>query len=396
MAGSDRSISVDAIRGLIIFTMVFVNDLASVRAAPWWMKHFSPGNASGMTFVDLVFPAFLFIVGMSVPLAFESRARRGERLAVTMLHAVLRTLQLLFIGVLMVNSSRYITQFGIRPRWWELSMYLCAVLAFLAPPSAPRRSRFAAIVAKAIGFVGLIALAAIFRTSEGQWLRPAWWGILGLIGWAYLVCCTVWIASFNRRWLLFVYAAALLSLFILDRRGAFDGWWIDKWVDIGSTLGTHACIAVLGAALGSILRSDSTVISPRQRLTFAGSMIAACAVAALLLHRPWGINKNAATPAWGLWASAATTVLWLVLYATIDVIRRRRWARPFAAAGASALLIYLLHPILYNVIELAGWNAYWNLGQSTALIGIARSLTCTVFLCAIAVVLTKNGARLKL
>ena len=55
-----------------MFTMIFVNDLAGVspNTVPWWMRHF-PGNGNGMTFVDLVFPAFLFLVGMSIPSALE-------------------------------------------------------------------------------------------------------------------------------------------------------------------------------------------------------------------------------------------------------------------------------------------------------------------------------------
>ena len=60
--------SIDVLRGLVMFTMVFVNDVAGVHGIPAWMKHHHPDNASGMTFVDLVFPAFLFLVGMSIPL----------------------------------------------------------------------------------------------------------------------------------------------------------------------------------------------------------------------------------------------------------------------------------------------------------------------------------------
>src|SRR5437016_4807964 len=69
-----RTASVDVLRGLVMFTMVFVNDIAGARGLPGWLKHFhnTPKHPSGMTFVDVVFPAFLFIVGMSIPLAIES------------------------------------------------------------------------------------------------------------------------------------------------------------------------------------------------------------------------------------------------------------------------------------------------------------------------------------
>src|SRR5882757_4362970 len=77
-----RITSIDALRGFVMFTMIFVNDLAGApkRLVPDWMVHFSDRHrgGSGMTFVDLVFPGFLFIVGMSIPFALGSRLNKGE------------------------------------------------------------------------------------------------------------------------------------------------------------------------------------------------------------------------------------------------------------------------------------------------------------------------------
>src|SRR6516162_6940732 len=75
-ATGGRIASVDALRGLTILLMVFVNDLG--RGAPSWMHHIQPPNADGMTLADIVFPWFLFIVGISIPLAFE-RAEAGGK-----------------------------------------------------------------------------------------------------------------------------------------------------------------------------------------------------------------------------------------------------------------------------------------------------------------------------
>src|SRR5580765_5507087 len=81
MAQPIRLTSIDALRGFVMFMMIFVNDLAGAgRVVPDWMVHFSDRNhgGSGMTFVDLVFPGFLFIVGMSIPFALGSRLNKGE------------------------------------------------------------------------------------------------------------------------------------------------------------------------------------------------------------------------------------------------------------------------------------------------------------------------------
>ena len=100
-----RITSIDALRGVVMFTMIFVNDIAGIspKIVPAWMRHFK--GRSGMTFVDLVFPGFLFIVGMSIPFALGGRLRAGEAWWKTMLHVIGRTLSLLFIGILMVNDE---------------------------------------------------------------------------------------------------------------------------------------------------------------------------------------------------------------------------------------------------------------------------------------------------
>lgn len=70
-----RVLSIDIFRGLTMLVMIFVNDLAGVQGLPWWNYHI-PSGVNGMTYVDVVFPAFLFIVGMAIPLAVERRLEK--------------------------------------------------------------------------------------------------------------------------------------------------------------------------------------------------------------------------------------------------------------------------------------------------------------------------------
>ncbi|WP_315820042.1 DUF5009 domain-containing protein [Paraflavitalea speifideaquila] len=74
---TQRILSIDVFRGITILVMIFVNDVAGVSGIPSWMKHV-PADADAMTFVDLVFPAFLFIVGMSLPFALNNRLAKGD------------------------------------------------------------------------------------------------------------------------------------------------------------------------------------------------------------------------------------------------------------------------------------------------------------------------------
>src|SRR5580693_517223 len=133
-----RVTSIDAARGLVMFTMIFVNDIAGVsnKIVPAWMRHFK--GRSGMTFVDMVFPAFLFIVGMSIPSALGGRLRAGEPTWKTLLHVVTRTLSLLLIGILMVNDETPGRDMaGLSPDVWAVLMFLCAIFAFcsVSPPA---------------------------------------------------------------------------------------------------------------------------------------------------------------------------------------------------------------------------------------------------------------------
>ena len=206
-----RITSIDALRGFVMFMMIFVNSLSGAgKIVPDWMVHFSDRHrdGSGMTFVDLVFPAFLFIVGMSVPFALGGRMAKGQPVWKTFGHVAIRTLSLLFIGILMVHETPDTAALGWSGDWWCVLMYLSAIAAFcsIAPrPSAPASSGIVcstvSICVRLAGLAALVWLAFAFRGAKGQriiTLAPFsvdtdWYGILGLIGWAYLVTTIVFL-----------------------------------------------------------------------------------------------------------------------------------------------------------------------------------------------------------
>ena len=206
-----RVTSIDALRGLVMFTMIFVNDLAgaSPRIVPGGCAT-TPAGGNGMTFVDLVFPAFLFIVGMSILFALGARLGRGEPPGKTLLHVVTRALSLLLIGVIMVNESPDSGTMGWSAPLWSVLMFLSAILAFssLSPASRPdpgarrgRVGRGAATAVRVLGWAALVGLAFAYRGADGHRIitlspfsvHTEWYGILGLIGWAYLVAAVVFL-----------------------------------------------------------------------------------------------------------------------------------------------------------------------------------------------------------
>jgi heparan-alpha-glucosaminide N-acetyltransferase len=401
--------SLDVLRGLTILVMIFVNDLAGVPGAPASMKHFSPHDGDGMTFVDVVFPAFLFIVGMSIPLAIGRRLDRGDPPWRVWRHILVRTLGLLVIGVFMVNAETNPDRGPLPAPLWELLAYVAVFMVWGALPrmsDRPGRSR----ALRAAGIALLLALAILYRgkgTPGLIELRPQWWGILGLIGWAYLVACAIYFLARAHLPALVGAIPLLYCVFIADAAGAFSGWtWLNRWLQIGSMLGSHAAITLSGAVLGVVLTPASPFQAHRDRLRWGLVYALALAAAAHLLHaahdvhRMFTINKILATPPWCLWSSAITVAVWMALYWWIEVRGRGRRALLLESAGQNPLTAYLLAPILYDVLALLSRGTglpdlHAALGSPLA-VGLCRSVLVALLVAWLAGRLRRLGLQLAL
>jgi predicted acyltransferase len=411
-----RIVSIDALRGLVMFLMIFVNDLAgNDKVVPDWMVHFSDRHStgSGMTFVDLVFPAFLFIVGMSIPFALGPRLARGEAAGRILLHVAIRTLSLLLLGIMMVNESPDTKALGWPAMWWTALMYLSALLAFgsLAPPARGTppadRSRFwrhATLGLRGTGLAGLFWLALAFRgkhdhrilTLSPFSIHHSWFGILGLIGFAYGIGAVAFLLFRTRRTALLGCVVLLLCLYPADKNGLFDHSFIAGLGDVGGDLGSHPSIALAGLLLATILLTTETAATGA-RVRFTLLFIGGFSAAAVLLNGLYGISKNDATPSWCLWSCAITAALWLVFYLLADVRRMTGFSRPFAAAGQNVLLAYLISEGLesfLDVLHLGGW--YDHLGEPNLACACARAAGCGVVILAGTAGLNRAGFKLKL
>ena len=377
--------------------MLFVNEMAGVRGTPAFLLHTPPAK-DGMTITDVVFPAFLFIVGMAIPLSIGGRLRRGEPRSRVWRHVLARTGALLAIGVLMVNAEHAQPRGLVPEPLWNVLMTLAVVLVW----GADRQRNW-----RAAGLALLVVVAFSYRAEGGSGLmqlRPHWWGILGLIGWAYLVAAALYLLAGDRP-AVFTGAVALLYLLsLVDEVGALPGLVaVRPFVWVGRMLGSHGALAVSGALL--------TLMIARYRdraRAFIGPALgygAALAAAGLLLHSlrdlhpAFWINKVRATAAWCLLSGAWTVAAWAALFAAADVAGWRRWPRGLTMAGENALMIYLLAPFLLSLFGLIGviWgtNPYAALGQSLA-VGTVRSILFTWLVVRLSGWIRARGLRLQL
>src|SRR3990170_4445604 len=97
----ERITTIDILRALTMVLMIFVNDLWSLTNIPAWLGHVDQG-VDGIGLADVVFPAFLFIVGLSIPYAIENRRKHGDSDWDLVKHVLWRTVALLVLGEFLV------------------------------------------------------------------------------------------------------------------------------------------------------------------------------------------------------------------------------------------------------------------------------------------------------
>src|SRR5579863_9166664 len=160
---ASRIASVDTLRGLDITLMIFVNDLSMSASDPTWLRHV--GQEDAMTLPDIVFPAFLFIMGMSVPLAFSRTLDQGQTRSQLFGKALLRAFALLVMGVVMVNREHF--EPWARGLWGFLA-YLAMFMAFSVTPAEAGKKRGLYRAAHVAGAVVLGLLMLAYRNHGGK------------------------------------------------------------------------------------------------------------------------------------------------------------------------------------------------------------------------------------
>ncbi len=376
--------------------MVFVNDLAGVANIPAWMKHVPP-NVDGMTFVDVVFPAFLFIVGMAIPFAVRHRLAKDSDPVRFWQHALIRTLGLLILGVYMVNSAEMNSTASLIPKSiWTPAFYIAAILIWNNYPKSiteNQQVRFRTL--QGLGIATLIILFATYRkTMNGTvvGMTPSWWGILGLIGWAYLIALIVfWLAKEN----LLAIGGSLIALSLI-----LVLLWSDlplvnthlSWFKQEAKHIAHAIIVLSGIVCSLILTLGGMRQKPIQKIRNMLLLGLLMAVTGYFVRPFGGISKNLATPAWTLYSAAICMVVFPVIYWLVDVKSIKSWANFLRPAGENPLLTYLLPPLFYSIVGFSYLPRYFNSG----LPGFMRAVVFSVLILWLARWLTAKGVRMKL
>ena len=206
-SASLRLDSIDIFRALTMLLMIFVNDFWTLEGVPEWMEH-SKGPDDAMGLSDVVFPVFLFIVGLSIPFAIANRKAKGDSNGTILFHIAERTFALLLMGIFLVNFENIVSEGMLINKYiWEILLIVAFFPIWNVYPSNPdKKSLYSGL--KVLGYLVLVGLAAIYKGGDEanpSWMGTHWYGILGLIGWAYLICAVIYfLAGDNLILLLYV------------------------------------------------------------------------------------------------------------------------------------------------------------------------------------------------
>lgn len=393
---TSRLDSVDIMRGLTILAMAFVNDLsdfAPVKDVPQWLRHMKAG-VNGLTFVDMILPIFMFILGISIPLALGKRMAREEGSAIRVFgHVLPRGVSLMIIGLMDANRGAGLGRpYGDMLDWphglWKFLAWTFVFLVWLDFPLKSARTKNVRRLIRIAGLAGLVWLAVVFRNPSGALFEIGKWGTLGQLGWAYLFASLTWLIFRNRRSGIIGVFVLFHCLYIGIKGGLFQDVWLVNWIG-ANILGTYSANAVAGLIVGILLIEPS---NSNEKIRSALGLAVCAGLAAFLLQPIGGLHLPSTS--WSLCATSCAFAFWALLYWSIDVKGQKKGWGPIRIVGQNCLFLYQMSRYCIFIYWLSGLTFYEALAANTA-VGIIRAIVYTAFLGTIAVMATNRRVFLR-
>jgi predicted acyltransferase len=310
--------SLDAFRGFAVAGMLLVNNPGTWDPAvvPRLLLH---AEWNGCTFADLIFPFFLFAVGMSMPFSDAKRKEHGVTVWTGILIAARRAILLYLLGAFLKSASinAPVLHFGILQR--------IGVLYFIVYLLLPLKPRWQATIGVSLLFV--------------------WWAILTFVHGPSVIP-----GSFERD----VNAAQYLDSFILVPE--------DKETIISMIPGISTVLA--GLLTGRFLMTHR---EPRDVMRMLASGAAAGIIIGLIWDLVVPLNKILWTASFMVYTAGWSCLVFLLFYWVIEVKKMQKLAFPLIAYGMNAITLYVFTGLFVRWVMLS-WKVSYN-GTMTSLTG---------------------------
>lgn len=334
-----RRISIDVYRGMVMFLMLAeVLHWSQWREhaegqAPWiqtvldWLSfHTSHVEWRGCSLHDMIQPSFSFLVGAALAFSFTKRVELGQSWRAMFLHAIIRSLILIFLGIFLRSLGKPQTNFTFDDTLTQIGLGYWILFLFA---SLGTRWLLLATGALLAGYWCLFAFYPL-PGAEFDSVRvgvPANWPE------HFSGFESHWNKNSNPAW-------------------AFDTWWMNLFpretpflfsaggyctLSFIPTLGTM----MLGLIAGKWLQLPDPARDRTMRLLTAG--LACMALAVWMDTQGWcPIVKRIWTPSWTLWSGGICFLWLLILHWICDLGRITWWAYPWIVIGANSIVAYVM------------------------------------------------------
>jgi len=320
-----RLLSLDSFRGATIAAMIVVNTPGSWEYVYPQLRH---AAWHGWTMTDMIFPFFLWIVGVAMTLSFAKRMERGESKNRLLLHSVRRAAIIFALGLII---------FGVPGLLFDPAFSIATVRI----PGVLQR------IAVCYLIVSIISL------NSGIRAQVAW--MVSLLAGYWLFMKVVPVPGYGPG--------------VMDPVGNLC-WYIDSSLLAGHTwiyaptqgfdpegiLSTLPAIAttLAGVLTGHLIRSNRPAVE-KTVLMFASGYF--CLLLGAMFDMWFPINKNLWTSSFVVFMAGWALVCFATVYWLVDVQGRTRWAKPFVVLGMNAITIYCLSEVAAVCLFLAPWTA---------------------------------------
>lgn len=322
-----RLMSLDVFRGATIAAMILVNNPGNWSAAYKPLLH---AEWHGWTFTDLIFPFFIWIVGVAIPLSTARRLEQGQSRGQLLMHALRRSAIIFALGFFL-NSFGYLIDSSLFRDGF--SAWLHNYATTVRVPGVLQR----------IGICYFLAMMIFLGTSiRGQ---------------------VIWIVGLLAGYWALMIVGPLLGCGSggLDEHGNFSEY-IDNLVLNGQTIGQHVwsggktwdpegifstvpavATCLFGIMTGHLLRSRQTPETKTAWLFVAGNLLL---FAGVVMDIWLPINKKLWTSSYAVFMAGMAMNCFAVSYWLVDVQGWRKCAKPFAIYGMNAITVFMLAGLL--------------------------------------------------
>src|SRR6266446_7179731 len=313
IGGKSRLIFLDVFRGMTVAGMVLVNNPGTWAHIYWPLEH---AEWNGWTPTDLVFPFFLFIVGVAIPLAFGKRIERGDPRKSLFIKVVYRSVIIFLLGEFLAGFPYFhLSTIRIPGVLQRIAVcYFFASIIYLTT-----RPRTLAIIA--------IALLIVYWLLMKHVPAPGYYA-----------------GDLSKEGSLASY---------VDRRVFGPHIWKQGIVydpeGILSTMGALAT-TLLGVLTGNRLRcKDRTPIEKVAQMFIAGIC---CLIIGWIWNAWFPINKALWTSSYVFFTAGLALQFLALCYWLIDIKGYKWWTKPFVIFGVNAIVLFVGTGVMARLLGL--------------------------------------------